>query len=67
MSFAKDYKNGIENEGLRYGHVMIMCDQDHDGSHIKGLIINFFHHYWPNLLRIEGKVFMDDHLHVASL
>ena len=28
---------------LRYGHLMIMADQDHDGSHIKGLIINFIH------------------------
>ena len=30
---------------------MIMADQDHDGSHIKGLIINFFHHFWPDLIR----------------
>ena len=28
-----------------------MADQDHDGSHIKGLIINLFDHFWPNLLR----------------
>jgi DNA topoisomerase-2 len=33
---------------------MIMADQDHDGSHIKGLIINFFHHYWPSLLNVRG-------------
>ena len=25
---------------LRYGKVMLMTDQDHDGSHIKGLFIN---------------------------
>ena len=30
---------------------MIMTDQDHDGSHIKGLIINFIHCYWPALLK----------------
>jgi DNA topoisomerase II len=26
-----------------YGHLMIMADQDHDGSHIKGLVINLIH------------------------
>ena len=33
---------------------MIMTDQDHDGSHIKGLLINFFHHFWPDLLIKKG-------------
>ena len=28
-----------------------MADQDHDGSHIKGLIINFIHHFWPDLVK----------------
>lgn len=36
---------------LRYGHVMIMADQDHDGSHIKGLILNLFQSQWPSLFR----------------
>ena len=39
---------------LRYGHLMIMADQDHDGSHIKGLVINFMHHFWPCLLDVPG-------------
>ena len=39
---------------LRYGSIMIMTDQDHDGSHIKGLIINFIHHFWPSLLKLKG-------------
>ncbi len=30
---------------------MIMADQDQDGSHIKGLVVNFIHSFWPNLLR----------------
>jgi len=30
---------------------MIMADQDQDGSHIKGLVINFIHHFWPVLIR----------------
>lgn len=39
---------------LRYGHLMIMADQDTDGSHIKGLVINFIHHFWPTLLNVPG-------------
>ena len=33
---------------------MIMADQDCDGSHIKGLLINFVHHFWPSLLKVPG-------------
>ncbi len=43
-----------DTKALRYGHLMIMTDQDHDGSHIKGLIMNFLHHFYPSLLRIPG-------------
>lgn len=54
LDFNKKYTTDIRNCGLRYGKVMLMCDQDIDGSHIKGLIINFFHYYFPNLLKSEG-------------
>ena len=39
---------------LRYGAVMIMTDADEDGSHIKGLIINFFDYFFPTLLEVKG-------------
>ncbi|KAJ9503325.1 DNA topoisomerase 2 [Exophiala xenobiotica] len=41
-----------EKQGLRYGRLMIMTDQDHDGSHIKGLLINFLQVQFPSLLKI---------------
>lgn len=37
---------------LRYGRVMVMADQDHDGSHIKGLLMNLFHTEWPDLMKM---------------
>ncbi|KAI9736758.1 MAG: DNA topoisomerase 2 [Cirrosporium novae-zelandiae] len=45
-------KQYADTKGLRYGHLMIMTDQDHDGSHIKGLIINFLQVAFPSLLKI---------------
>ena len=41
-------------KSMRYGHLMIMTDQDHDGSHIKGLLINFLQVHYPSLLKIPG-------------
>jgi len=39
---------------LRYGKVIVIADQDPDGSHIKGLVMNMFEYFWPELLKIEG-------------
>lgn len=46
---GKKYKSMKE---LRYGRVMVMADQDADGSHIKGLLMNLFHTEWPELMRL---------------
>ncbi len=49
LQMGKDYTDSLK--GLRYGNLMIMADQDHDGSHIKGLVINFIHNFWPSLIK----------------
>lgn len=51
LQFSTSYSDVSK---LRYGHLMIMADQDHDGSHIKGLVINFIHKFWPSLLKVPG-------------
>jgi len=51
LDFKEKYETEESRKKLRYGHVMIMADQDHDGSHIKGLVLNMFHWFWPALLR----------------
>ncbi|BFZ22006.1 hypothetical protein BsWGS_25045 [Bradybaena similaris] len=51
LHFKENYDDPEKLRQLRYGKLMIMTDQDQDGSHIKGLLINFIHHFWPSLLR----------------
>jgi DNA topoisomerase-2 len=41
---------------LRYGGIMIFTDADNDGSHIKGLIINFIHAFWPSLMKFDSFI-----------
>lgn len=41
-------------KSLRYGRILIMTDQDYDGSHIRGLIVNLFHELWHELICIPG-------------
>lgn len=49
----KKYKDTSE---LRYGGIIILTDSDVDGSHIKGLVMNFIHYFWPSLMQIDGFI-----------
>jgi DNA topoisomerase II len=35
---------------------MMLCDQDEDGAHIRGLLFNVFHSLWPTLFQMKGFV-----------
>lgn len=46
---GKKYTNLKE---LRYGKIVFFTDADHFGISIKGLLINFIHKMWPELLEL---------------
>ncbi|AYV75735.1 MAG: DNA gyrase/topoisomerase IV [Terrestrivirus sp.] len=48
----KQNKKYTDFSKLRYGGIIILTDQDVDGSHIKGLIMNMFDYFWPSLLKL---------------
>lgn len=52
-------KHGVKytsTKDLRYGHVLIMSDQDVDGFHIRGLVKSMFASHWKELLLIPGFI-----------
>jgi DNA topoisomerase-2 len=50
LEFGKKY---TDLKKLRYGKVVFMADADCDGNHIRGLLINLFDTYWPELLKMD--------------
>ena len=57
LKFSTKKKDKEETlQDLRYGRIMIFTDADVDGSHIKGLLMNLFAIFWPELLEIPGFI-----------
>lgn len=46
-------KKYTDTKKLRYGKVVLMADADNDGNHIRGLLINLFDTFWPELLKMD--------------
>ena len=53
LESGKKYK---DIKSLRYGKILIMTDQDYDGSHIRGLLINMFHELWHELIQVPNFI-----------
>lgn len=57
LETSKKYTSAdIAKANLRYGKVLILCDQDVDGSHIKGLTINMFDSQWAGLIKLDSFI-----------
>ena len=52
LEHGKTYSLQDIHTKLRYGKVIFMTDQDLDGSHIKGLVINMIDSEWNSLIQI---------------
>ena len=50
LKYDLKYETAADMNTLRYGGVVSLCDSDVDGYHICGLIINYFHNFWPAIL-----------------
>lgn len=50
LKFNEKYK---DVKSLRYGGIISLVDSDSDGLHIHGLLLNFFHYFWPELLEMQ--------------
>ena len=55
MMMALGIENGVE--GLRYGKVVIATDADHDGFHIRNLLLTFFLNYFEELV-VAGHIYI---------
>jgi len=57
IGLKQDYKYTSLKE-TRYGGIIILTDQDVDGSHIKGLVMNWVEHFWPELVKLGFLISM---------
>ena len=48
--------DGFDIDAARYGRIVILCDADVDGSHIRCLLLTLIHGYMREML-VQGRVF----------
>lgn len=53
LEYGKVYACEADAAKLRYKHLVVMADQDVDGGHIVGLVVNWVESKWPSLLKLR--------------
>ena len=54
LKYGRNYEEDPEAlKELRYRHLVMLADQDYDGGHIVGLIVNWIEFAWPSLLKVR--------------
>jgi DNA topoisomerase-2 len=53
LETGKEY---TDTKDLRYNRIVVMTDQDFDGSHIRALLCNWIACQWPSLLKRPGFI-----------
>ena len=53
LEYGKVYSCAEDLRRLNYRHMVLMADQDHDGGHIVGLMVNWIETMWPSLLLLR--------------
>jgi DNA topoisomerase-2 len=60
------YRNGkVFKDNLRIHEIRITSDQDFDGYHISGLLVNFFAFFWPELFKEHRVARIDTPIIIA--
>ena len=56
LKMDTDYSIDKNMEGLRYGKIRLLTDEDVDGYHIQGLIFNMMRDMFPSLFRMKDFI-----------
>jgi len=53
LEYGRVFENAADLKRLNYKYVVLLADQDFDGGHIVGLVINWLQYCWPSLLALR--------------
>ena len=67
LEINTDYTDEKNYKKLKYGKIILTCDSDLDGIHIKGLLINFFYFLFPTLFQRDNTFIVSMETPIAKI